>query len=508
MKSTGAPRVGGANAGRSSLSGVLQWMLSGPLLAPIIAFVTSAIVAVGPWLITVLALAVISLTLSPVLGRGAIADLRLSVVYAFGIALFATAPLAAMTARLVRRNVEDQGGRLVPELYAICLVLSGLGAQALALFAVFAFGMTPVKLSVAFVVLAATGSLMFTSFAILMALRRHWQLINSFVIGTLLALLCALLSTGWTPTVEFLLWSFSLGLWISHDLMFSSTTRGARITMAGLAEAFAAIRHEIHRSRILLFGIAFAMLGVWADKWVYWFSSTGMTAQSGLYHFAPYDSAMFVAHLSMAPTLAAWFLFQERVLEPRVQRFWRLIEQRPTRAALAAEAADLQELVWRNVFRILFIQATCSAVLIMLSPNIIRGLSMRFDQIELLQIGIVVVLLQSLFFLCSAILLLCNRSTIFFQINFGFFAINLVLGVAFLHIFGVSAYGVFVASLVCGAACFVFAHRALGELVFIVFIKENNDLYAEQPLLTPSLIRSTVAALIRRFLERRRTYGS
>jgi uncharacterized membrane protein len=444
--------------------------------------------------------------LSPVLDRTAIADLRLSVAYAFCIALFATAPLAALTARLVRRNVEDQGGRLVPEFYAICLVLSGLGAQALALSAVFAFGMTAVKLSVAFVVLATTGSLMFTSSAILMGLRRHWQLINSFVIGALLALLCALLSTGWTPSTEILLWSFSLGLWISHELMFSSITRGASITVAGLAKAFAAIRQEVHRSRTLLFGIAFAMLGVWADKWVYWFSSTGMTAQSGLYHFAPYDSAMFIAHLSMAPTLTAWFLFQERVLEPRVQRFWGLIEQRPTRSALAAEAAGLQELVWRNVFQILFIQAVCSGVLIMLSPNIIRALSMRFDQIELLQIGIVAVLLQSLFFLCSAILLLCNRSTVFFRINLGFIAINLVLGVTFLHIFGVSAYGVFVASLVCGVTSFIFAHCALGELVFIVFIKENNDLYAEQPLPIHSLIRSMVVALIRRIFKRRRTY--
>jgi polysaccharide biosynthesis protein PelG len=507
VKDTPMLRTGGAT-GRSSLSSALHWMFSGPLLAPIIAFIASAIVAVGPWLITVLALTFISLTLSPVLGRGAIEDLRLSIAYAFGIALFATAPLAALTARLVRRNVEDQGGQLVPELYAICLLVSGLGAQALALSAVFAFGITPVKLSVAFVVLATTGSLMFTSSAMLMALRRYWQLVNSFVIGTLLALLCALLSSGRTPAMEILIWSFSLGLWISHELMFSSTTRRAGITMAGLAKAFAAIRQEIHRSRILLFGIAFAMLGVWADKWVYWFSSIGMTAPSGLYHFAPYDSAMFIAHLSMAPTLTAWFLFQERVLEPRAQRFWRLIEQRPTRSALAAEAAGLQELVWRNVFQILFIQVGCSAVLIMLSPNIIRGLSMRFDQIELLQIGIVAVLLQSLFFLCSTILLLCNKNTIFFRINLYFIIMNIVMGVIFFEIFGVSAYGVFIASLICGVTSFVFTHRALSELVFIVFIKENSDLYAKQSLPIPNLIRGVTAALTRRLSGRRRTYES
>lgn len=493
---------------RRSSSDVLRWMFRGPLLSPIINFGAAAIVAVGPWMITVLALALISLTLSPVLGRTAIADLRLSVAYSFGIALIATAPLAALTARRIRHAAEDQNGRLVPELYAVCLVFSGLLAQALALLAIFGFGITPVKLSVAFLVMAATGSLMFTSFAILMALGRYWQLINSFIIGTLLALVCALLSSLWKPSVEILLWSFSLGLWVSHDLMFSATTGGARITTAGLAEAFGVIRKEVCRSRILFFGIAFATLGVWADKWVYWFSSIGMVARSGFYHFPPYDSAMFIAHLSMAPTLAAWFLFQGRVLEPRVQHFWRLIEQHPTRAALVAEASALQELVWRNVFVILFVQAACSAILIMLSPNIIRALSMRFDQIELLQIGIVAVLLQSLFFLCSAILLLCNRSTIFFRINAIFFAFNVVLGIVFYHVFGISAYGVFVASLICGVASFVFAYRSLSDLVFIVFIKENNDLYAHPPLSIPGLIYAAGKGLICRLFERCRTHAS
>jgi O-antigen/teichoic acid export membrane protein len=133
---------------------------------------------------------------------------------------------------------------------------------------------------------------------------------------------------------------------------------------------------------------------------------------------------------------------------------------------------------------------------------------MRFDQIELLQIGIVAVLLQCLFFLCSAILLLCNRSAIFFRINLSFIVINLVLGLMFFQIFRVSAYGVFVASLICGVTSFIFAHQALNELVFIVFIKENNDLYAEQPLPIPSLIRSMAATLIRRLSNRRRTHES
>ena len=47
-----------------------RWLFGGPLLSPIATVAASAIIPVGPWLVSVMALAVISLTLTPVLGRG------------------------------------------------------------------------------------------------------------------------------------------------------------------------------------------------------------------------------------------------------------------------------------------------------------------------------------------------------------------------------------------------------------------------------------------------------
>ncbi len=394
-----------------------RWLFGGPVLSPIATVAASAIIPVGPWLVSVMALSVISLTLTPVLGRAAIEDIRLSVVYAFAVSLLATAPTATLAARLVRQSAEENGGRLIPELYAACLIFAGVCAQLFALAVVFGFGMHDVRLATAFVVLTTTGSMLWTSFAMLSALGRHWHVVGAFLLGTLLAIGCALLSTVGTPSVEILLWSFALGLAISHHLMFSSVVGRARITAAGLVEASRAIWHAVAQNGTLFFGVLFTMAGVWADKSIFWFSPDGMVAHSGLFHFAPYDSATFIAHLSMIPTLAAWYLFQQSELEPRVRRFWKLLGERPTHRLLAARAAELQELIWTNIFRILFFQAACTIVLIMLAPQIVRALAMRSDQIELLQIASVAMLLQSLFFLCSAIIMVCNRSRIFFRLS-------------------------------------------------------------------------------------------
>ncbi len=478
----------------SVIGGAGRWLMQTPLLGPMIAFLAATTIVVGPWLMSVLALAVISISLGPILGHAAIADLRLAVAYGFGVSLITTAPVAALTARLVRRAAEDRAGRLVPELYAVGQILAAVTAQALALGVIFGLGMGDLELAVPFVVLAGTNSLLLTSFAVLMALGRPWRLIGTFLLGTLTAIGCALASTLGALSVEMLLWAFSLGLWISHRLMYSATVRGTWITLSGLGEALALIRKEIARCRPLFFGVLLAMLGIWADKWVFWFGPAGMVARSGFYHFAPYDSAMFIAHLSMIPTLAGWFLFQERVIEPRMRRFWDLTGQRPTCKALESDVARLQELILQGVFRILFAQTVCSAVLILLSPLVARLLAMSSVQVELLQIGIVAVLLQSLFFLCCSILILCNRSIVFFRLGLLFFALNLGLSAMFHGMLGVSAYGVFMASLVSGALSFVFAYRSLGNFLYVIFVRENDGLYADAPPLSVPTLRDIAAA--------------
>ncbi len=456
----------------------LHWLFDGPLLGPIVAFAGSTILSVGPWLVSVLVLSLISIALTPVLGRSGISDVRLSVAYGFAIALLVAAPLAVLTARLTRRAAERQNGLLVPELYTVCLLVSGIGTQIVALATVFFFSITPIGLSVAFVILAANCAMLITGFGLLMALGETWRLIGTFLFGIMIGLAAALLTTRWATTVESLIWSFSLGLWVSHHLMYTYATRGAPLTLDGLGRAFDALRTVANRSQLLFWGIVCANLGIWADKAVFWFAPTGIVADSGFYHFAPYDSVMFLAHLSMIPTVAAWFLFQRHVLEPRVQAFWRLAESQPTRAALLAEVSRLQDLVWGNVFRILFIQFACSSILVMMTPVIIRGFGLRFDQIELLQIGFVAVLLQSLLFLSCSVMMICGRTSLLFSVNLAFLLLNVAGGILFYNLFGVSAYGVFVASLVSGALAFVLAYRALGDFVFVVFIKENDDLYS------------------------------
>ena len=457
---------------------VVRWLFRGPLLEPIASFIAATIVTVGPWVVSVVALAAISTTMTPVLGRESIEDLRLAVVYAFGLSLLVTAPIGTLTARLIRSAVDEHQGRLVPELYVVCLLIAAAATQVVAVTIASLLEGMRLELAVAFVTLSVSASLLWTGFAAMSALREMWRLIRDFTLGMLIAIGCGMLSARGTPSVELILWCFSIGMLVAHFLMSAYLIRSSDLELPELLKAARLIAREV-RAQILLFaGVLLAVVGLWIDKLVFWFGPDGMSSSSSFLHFSTYDSAMFFAHLSIVPTFAAIFLLDKRIAEPRIKAFWQLLRDRPTYGAMAAAADTLVNDISAAIFRIAFIQVACTALFVLLSAHIVVSFAMEMRQLELMRIGLISALLQSLLFANCFVIMLCNRTRAFFALQLIFSAANLVAGVLAYAWFGISAYGVFVASLASFSISAVLAYRTLRGFLFSVFVQENSALYA------------------------------
>ena len=460
---------------------LVRWLFRGPLLEPIVSFLAATIVTVGPWVVSVVALAAISMTMTPVLGREAIEDLRLAVVYAFGLSLFVTAPIATVSARLIRSAVDEDQGRLVVELYVVCLVLAAAATQVVAVVIASLLGGMRLELAVAFVTLSVSASLLWTGFAVMSALREMWRLIRDFTLGMLIATGCGMFSARGTPSVEIILWCFSIGMLVAHFLMSAYLIRATELHLPELSKAARRIAREV-RGQILLFaGVMLAVVGLWIDKLVFWLGPDGMSSLSSFLHYSTYDSAMFFAHLSIVPTFAAIFLLNERVAEPRISAFWQLLRARPTYSAMAAAADTLSNDISVSIFRIAFIQVTFTALFVLLSAHLIVSFSMEMRQLELMRIGLIAALLQALFFANCFVVMLCNRTRAFFELQLIFCATNLVAGILAYAWFGISAYGVFVASLASFSVSAFIGYRTLKGFLFSVFVQDNTALYSSSP---------------------------
>ena len=295
------------------------WLLKGSVVQPISRFATSVIVVAGPWLLSVVALAILSVKMEPLLGRSAMEDLRLYIIYALCIAPLVASPIGAVVAQCIRESMEKDGARLVSELFLVAATSVGIMTMAIAILVCLAFGVTNLENAVAFVFLTVSTSLLWTNFAVLSAIRANAFLMAAFASGMLTALVTAFIAAGVKPTVDMLIWSFTSGIILCVALAMSRFSWGSERDTAEIKEAAFVLVNAFKRHQYLALGIVFAFCGVWIDKWVLWLGPNVIQSESGFLHYGGYDSVMFIAHLSIIPCFAAFHILYDSELTAAIK---------------------------------------------------------------------------------------------------------------------------------------------------------------------------------------------
>ncbi|QDA36574.1 hypothetical protein E4191_20960 (plasmid) [Paracoccus liaowanqingii] len=456
-----------------------RWVAGDPLLASVLRLGAAIIVAAGPWLVSVTALAIISVTMTPVMGFAAVEDLRLTVVYAFCIAPLAAGPIGAIAARRVSAALEAGRPATVAELFLSAAALSSAVAQIIAILACLILEIEPVGVAIGFVFLTGTAALLWTSFAVLAALRAFGFLIAAFTGGMALSVACALVAASRGPTTEILIWCLAAGLSLCVALSIRHVQRLCPSSYATLRATSLDLLAQLRAHAVLCAGVLFAICGVWIDKWVFWFGPDGVRSAAGYLHASGYDSVMFLAHLSVIPSYAALLIFHHGDLVAAIDRFHAALEDRATYALLQERLQDLVRTAWSGVFTIVVVQSAVTVGLVLMSPLLERSLDFSFDQFLMLRIGFIGCLGHAVMFLCCALLLVANRTAHFALIQGAFLVLNLGLSIGLSLVLGISAYAFFCSALIAGAVAFYAAYRALSDYDYHLFLAENDSLYAK-----------------------------
>ncbi len=465
-----------AGAARGAGS-ALSWWLGGSLLRPVTTFLGAVVIAAGPWLVSIVALAIVSVTMTPVLGFEAVEDLRLTVVYAFCLAPLVAGPVGAIVARMIAAEVDGGEVRQAPALFLVAAIGSALVAEVLALGLVPLLGIAPFEVAAAFVFLTGAAALLWTSFAVLTALKAYRHLIWSFSGGMTVAVACIMAGTRGTIDTEFLIWSFTAGIAISVCLAVIRVRLAASGSDGDLIQALRDILGEARRLWLLGLGVLLAVMAVWADKWVYWFTPEAMRSAAGFLHYSPYDSVMFVAHISTIPTYAVLLLFHDSKLRSGVETFRARLPDGSTYGNIRGSVEALGQTVWSGLFSIVFLQAALTSAMVLMAPALAKSLDFSFVQLLTLRVGLIAVFFHAVFYLCCAVILVCNRARLFLILQAAFLVLNFAGSLGFyLHI-GMSAYGIFSSALIMAVAAFFVAFRALMKFDYLTFLGENDALY-------------------------------
>lgn len=460
------------------IGSALAWLFGGALFRPVATFGTSIVIVAGPWLLSILTLAIISQSTEPILGRQIVEDLRLTIIYSLLIAPLIAGPIGAVSSRLVRDATDQSEAGRVPGIVLLSLIVSGGLTMVVAILVCLALGIANMEIAMAFIFLSVSTSLLWNCLAVLSALRAYSFMIGAFAAGMLVCTGFALVAgLGLGPQV--LIWAFACGIAFCVALILARLVESHEQSEGELGQIAASMLREFSRSRYLILGILFSFFGIWADKLVLWLGPEGERSVSGFLHYGSYDSVMFLAHLSIIPSFAAMHLLHDRAITNAAHAFRASLSRHANLNLMRASVTSLGNQVWNGVLFILFVQGTITATLVLVAPILSKFMHFDFAQFLTLRVGLIAVFVHAIYYMSSAVLVLCGRHRQFFAVQLIFFLANLFASSVFMVQIGPSAYGIFVASLVAAIVSFLLAYQALQRYDYLALVGENDSLFRD-----------------------------
>lgn len=410
------------------------------LIEPSIALARGSVIAAGPWIFTVVAIAMMHQATARILPQQDGHIFRGFVIYAFAISLFATAPVVNVAIRQVVDDIYLGDFDQVRPRFSAALLLSAIlsGLAAVVTFALI-LRIPSLDLVVAIAGTTAVG-LIWPAMAFCGAVRDYSGITSGFGLGLVVSVVAtvSVAHAGWGPKAMMAAFTSGLGV------VFFALASRVIVAFPTAADEVSAHLKDLLRGFVrywmLALGSAAAIASLWSDKWVMWFGPHGVALENGLVSAPFYDGPMFVAYLVMIPVLGLFVNAIETRFIDVYQRYYQTIRGKGTLARIVDARASLEKQAFLLISRVLVTQAVLCAVVVMAAPALISTVGLQFQQIGVLRFGMVATLFQFLFLACTSVLLFLDRHGRFLVLQLIF----LVCQVAFTQLtmwLGIEYYG-------------------------------------------------------------------
>lgn len=358
-----------------------------------IAYISSGIISAGPWLISVLSLALLQGAIAASLPAESRMLLFATITYAFVSSSLLTGPVQIVLTRILADHlflgeVGAIAGAFSRTLVRTVLVL----AVALAPF------LTLAPFSAAYRMLAGslflTVSMIWLALSVLTAARDYRSIVLAFALGYSLSGGAAV-GLGRHLGATGALLGFTLGQIVCLGLLIERVFSEFPATRAEPAPA--AERPWRQYAGLALVGLLY-YLGLWSEKILYWASPEALRVAGFYRTFPPYDTAILVAYLLTIPASAVLLVNLETDFYQHYRAFYRHIlrkgphrESRPSRGTFQEISQAKEGMVGaaRSGFvTLLKVQGVVAAFALLLAPDLARWIGLPLPHVTSLRLAI------------------------------------------------------------------------------------------------------------------------
>ncbi len=435
------------------------------------AYFHSAMATAGPWVFTVIALAIITYLYGGEGDNLELMNFRGVIVYNFSFTLVISASIFLVLTRHLADQIHVKDVTATPTVMLESLLILYLLHLPVGLFFYgYYFEMSVGLLLTGFANMFLIGSTWLLA-VFLTALKDYIAVTWAFLIGMIIAIVAA-----WSLDhhgAAGMLTGFNIGLVI---IVFWLCARIFAEYPYKLTTRFS-LKPYFKKYWELIFAGIFYNAAIWVDKWIMWFAPESIILPSNLRFYPDYDSAMFLAYLTMVPSFALFVFNVETQFFHHYRRFYQNILDHASLRRIRHFHNLIGESIVEGSRNLIFMQGAICLLAILLAPQIFEMLDIFFLQLGIFRLGTLGAFFHGLLLFGTIILQYFDCRKAIMWVYLYFFLSNAIFTLIVMLYFGFEyyGYGYFLSaasSFVLGALV-LFQH--VRKLPYHSFITNNNS---------------------------------
>lgn len=435
------------------------------------AFMHSAFATTGPWLFTVIALAAITYLYGYAGNSLELMNFRGIIVYNFSFSLVISAPIFLIMTRYLADQIHVKDVTAAPAVMFETLTLTYLLQLPVAIFFYGFYFDMPIGLRLAgFANMFLVASVWLLG-VFLTALKDYIAVSWAFLTGLAIGVLASWLFNSYQATG--MLIGFNIGLaitvfWLAARILAEYPYR---------LNANFAMKPYFKRYWELMVAGLFYNAAIWVDKWIMWFAPEATILPSNLRFYPDYDSAMFMAYLTLVPSFALFVFNVETQFFHHYRRFYTSILEHASLKQIRKLHQSITNSVYEGARNLVLIQGGVCLIAILLAPQIFELVQVYFLQLAIFRLGVLGAFFHGLMLFATIILQYfdCRKAIMWTYIYF--FASNALFTAIVMVFYGFEYYGY--GYFLSAATSFVFGVGVLfahmRKLPYHAFISNNNS---------------------------------
>jgi len=370
-------------------------------LATIQAYLYSALISSGPWLITILVIGLLGFIQT----RSAypfeeIALFRLTIIYVYAFSLIVVGLLQMPLTRYLADLLFSRDLGMYLPTYAAVLILVGVFQAVTGIAVVLLLSDWGLLYGLHAVTLYVCVSFTWVAMIFITTVKDFLSVSLAFAGGGLISL-----GAGyWLGTergAEGYLAGYALGQIFTFVLL---SVRLAVEFRSELGVSFDFLRHLRLFPTLVFIGFGYN-LAIWVDKFLFWFGPTGQHVDGFMYSCEQYDVPMFLAYLTIVPAMSLFLIRIETSFYANYRDFYGAIVGKRSLAAIRRQKEALVDSIKLSIGRLLKIQGVLSLFAILAVPYVIEALRLSWLHMNILRVGILGAFLHVLMLLLTICLL-------------------------------------------------------------------------------------------------------